>query len=87
VLPLQKKVTAHAAPPAVTARADEPRILVQAPIVEQPEMVSETIVEPEQEQVEAPPAEVRQQEAPAPHKKGFWSKLNPFKKRKSEQTH
>jgi serine/threonine-protein kinase len=96
VLQSRRKVAAHTADAAVTAPIDQPRILVQPPIVEppetaeQPDTVTETIVEPEQEQVEAPPAEVQQpqQQPPAaPHKKGFWSKLNPFKKRKSEQTH
>jgi eukaryotic-like serine/threonine-protein kinase len=90
----RKKVTAHTARAAVTAPIEEPRILVQPPIVEspetvqQPETVTETIVEPEQEQIEPPPAEVQQQQQPSkPHKKGFWSRFNPFKKRKSEQTH
>jgi serine/threonine protein kinase len=95
-LPSQNKVIAHVAGSAVSAPIDQPRILVQPPVVEppetaeQPDAVTETIAEPEQEQVEAPPAEVQQpqQQTPAaPHKKGFWSRLNPFKKRKSEQTH
>lgn len=80
VLHSQNKITAH------TAETELPGILVQPPIVEQPGTVSETILEPEQEQIETPPVQVQQEQPPAPHKKGFWSKLNPFKKRRSEQT-
>jgi len=87
------KVTAHTARTPVTAQIEEPRILVQPPIIEEPETVNETIAEPEQQQEEAPAVEAQQpqeqeqqeQQHSAPHKKGFWSKLNPFKKKKSEQ--
>jgi eukaryotic-like serine/threonine-protein kinase len=80
VLRSRHKVTAYRAP------TELPRILVQPPIVEQPEVMSETVLEPEQEQIEQPSAEVQQEQPATPHKKGFWSKLNPFKRRKSEQT-
>lgn len=88
VLHPRNKVTARnetAVGNEVTTHVEPPRILVPPPIVEQQETVNETILESEQEQLAPPPAEVQQQQQSGPHKKGFWSKLNPFKKKKSEQ--
>ena len=77
----------------VTAHAKRPRVLVQQPVEEQPETVSETLVEPEQQPTEEQAATdneaaaAPQQEPSRPNKKRFWSKLNPFKWRKSDRSH
>jgi serine/threonine protein kinase len=57
----------------VTALAQQPSALARPPI-EEPETVSETQIEP-------------QEQPSVPAKKRFWSKLNPFKHRKSDQSH
>jgi serine/threonine-protein kinase len=80
----ESKVTAH-----YTKR---PRALLRPPIEEQPETVSETLVEPQQQPTEEPAtadsaaSAAPQQEPSRPNKKRFWSKLNPFKWRKSDRS-
>jgi tRNA A-37 threonylcarbamoyl transferase component Bud32 len=84
----------------VTLPTKRPRILVAAPIATQAEAVSETSVEPlqaEPEQAEPEQAPIEQapeavseaadeppQQAPVEKKKHFWSKLNPFRRRKAD---
>ena len=56
-----------------TARTGQPRVLVGPPMEAQPETASEAMVEPPEQ-------------ASVPHKQRFWSKLNPFKRRKSDRS-
>jgi eukaryotic-like serine/threonine-protein kinase len=100
--PVVAKVLAPAVAPAVppfnaqshhTGHARLTRALVRPPIEAQTEPVNETIIEPQQEplpissaDVSKPSAEPTQQAA-APTKKRFWSKLNPFKRKKLDQPH
>jgi eukaryotic-like serine/threonine-protein kinase len=81
------------APPTPAKRKivfQEQRAIVQAPIANQPETVSETFVEPDQTPIEQPAQEVsepiaaEQPQLPVEKKKHFWNKLNPFKRHKAE---
>jgi len=85
-IPPQTAVQPSVQPAQPTADAVRLPALVRPPIEQPPETVSETFVEPAQNPIEAPAPEVHKPPS-VPHKKWFWSKLNPFKNRKSEQTH
>jgi serine/threonine-protein kinase len=80
-------------PPAPVKRkviAQQQRAIVQAPIANQPETISETFVEPDPVSVEEPAQEVSEpiaeehSQSPVEKKKHFWNRLNPFKKHKAE---
>lgn len=66
------------------------RAIVRVPLAVQPEITSETLVEPDPTPVEQSAPEVREPVAdvppPAPveKKKHFWNRLNPFKRHKAE---
>jgi serine/threonine protein kinase len=66
------------------------RAIVQAPIADQPETVSETFVEPDPAPVAQPAQEAsepiaeQQPQPPVEKKQHFWNRLNPFKKHKAE---
>jgi serine/threonine-protein kinase len=85
-------VSAPSSESKVTTHTKRPRALLRPPIEERPETVSETLVEPEQQPTEEQAvadneaAAAPQQEPSRPNKKRFWSKLNPFKWRKSDRS-
>ncbi len=96
--PVVAPVVAPAVPPFNaqshhTGHARRTRALVRPPIEAQTEPVNETIVELAQEPIPISSADVSKpsaeptQQAAAPTKKRFWSKLNPFKRKKSDQPH